>query len=60
MTRGDGYDDIRRAFHAGVAAAVAYSLNRKNGGEAVPPDAEAYVARLKEKPLIARLDASRR
>lgn len=49
MLKGDGYDDIRRAYIAGVAAAVSFSVSKK------APDPEAYVARLKAQPLVAKL-----
>jgi hypothetical protein len=54
MGRGDGYDEVRRAYKAGVAATVAYGINRAKGG-GTPPDAEAYVDRLKARPLVAKL-----
>lgn len=55
MDRGDGYDAIRAAYRAGVAAAVMYAMDRKGGAHGLAPDAERYVDRLKSGERAARL-----
>ena len=53
MRRGDGYDDIRRAYNAGAAAAVSCALG--TGPNRKAPNADDYVERLKSEPLTATL-----